>query len=89
MLLAHRGCRIQDHFLPEAAPCTWRHWFISFCVSCQETMPDTLLGLGYGDIYVCVSTLDKTKITKWICSLSMTLELVALPLIIQRIKWDL
>lgn len=37
-------------------------------------MPDTLLGLVGGDIFVCMSTLDKTKITKWISSPPMMLN---------------
>lgn len=52
------------------------------CISGQETMPDALLGLGNGDILVCVSTLDKTKITTGISRLPMMLELVALLVII-------
>lgn len=48
------------------------------CISAQETVPDALLGRGV-ETFLSVSTLDKTKITKWISSLPMVLELVATP----------
>lgn len=41
-------------------------------------MPDALLGRGVAT-FLSVSTVDKTKITKWMSSLPMVLELVATP----------